>query len=88
MTQFLRKSQRVATFVKPFRVSGLDGVQPPGSYSVELEEELIDGLSFPAYRRVSAVLLVPGPPGSGILVQAVTVSGAELDEIERIDALP
>lgn len=85
---FDRKSQRTITFLKPFQLSGVDGVQPPGAYNVEIEEELIEGLSFPAYRRVLTVILLPGPPGSGILVQAVTVNGDELDEAERLDALP
>lgn len=85
---FERKSQRTVTFVKPFQLSSVEGVQPPGAYSVEIEEELIEGLSFPAYRRVLTVILLPGPSGSGILVQAVTVNGDELDEAERLDALP
>ncbi|MFD1623383.1 hypothetical protein [Azospirillum griseum] len=84
----VRRSQRTITFSKPFHLTGLDAVQPPGVYSVEIEEELIEGLSFPAYRRVSTVILLPGPPASGILMQAVAVSGAELEDAERLDALP
>ena len=41
------------------RCAAIDGVQPPGTYTVETEEELIEGLSFPAYRRKATVMLLP-----------------------------
>src|SRR5215218_5518333 len=34
------------------QIGGVDGVQPAGSYIVWIEEEVLDGLSFLAYRRV------------------------------------
>jgi len=85
---FTRSSRKTVTFTRPFTLTGLDGPQPPGRYEVEMEEELIEGLSFPAYHRVLTVILLPGPPGSSVLVQAVTVNGDELDEAERRDAAP
>ena len=39
---------------------------PAGVYVIETEEELVHGLSFPVYRRVSTTLRVdriPGRPG-------------------------
>jgi hypothetical protein len=36
---------------QPKSLSGFDGEQPAGPYSVETDEELLDGVSFPAYRR-------------------------------------
>jgi hypothetical protein len=30
------------------------------------DEELIEGLSFPAYRRVSTAIFVPAPSGSAV----------------------
>ncbi|MGQ7794566.1 hypothetical protein ACUN0C_19350 [Faunimonas sp. B44] len=47
------------TFHRPFSIKGLDGVLPPGTYTVETEEELLDQLSFTAYRRVAASIRVP-----------------------------
>lgn len=83
-----RNSRKTVTFTRPFTLSNLDGPQPPGTYEVEMEEELVEGLSFPVYHRVLTVILLPGPPGSSVLVQAVTVSGDELDEAQRRDAAP
>jgi hypothetical protein len=47
-------------------VDGFEQELPAGDYVIETEEELIQGLSFPAYRRVSTTLHVdriPGRPG-------------------------
>ena len=54
------------TFARPFVIDGFAQELPAGDYVVETEEELIQGLSFPAYRRVSTTLHVdriPGRPG-------------------------
>jgi hypothetical protein len=39
---------------------GADRMVPAGDYRVVTDEELIEGLSFPAYRRVSTVVFLPG----------------------------
>jgi len=44
-------------------VDTADGVRPAGTYTVETDEELIEGLSFPAYRRVATVMLLPSGAG-------------------------
>ena len=54
-----RTHSRPVTFLRSFTLRGVDGVQPPGTYTVETEEELIEGLSFPAYRRKATVMLLP-----------------------------
>lgn len=48
------------TFARPFMLSGLDGVQPAGTYTIETDEELIQSLSFTAYRRTATWLRLPG----------------------------
>jgi hypothetical protein len=61
-----RTSDATVTFKRPFVIDGFEQELPPGDYVVETEEELIQGLSFPAYRRVSTTLRVdriPGRPG-------------------------
>ena len=47
-------------------IDGFEQELPAGDYVIETEEELIEGLSFPAYRRLSTTLHVdriPGRPG-------------------------
>jgi hypothetical protein len=61
-----RTSDETVTFYGPFVIDGFAQELPAGDYVVETEEELIEGLSFPAYRRVSTTLHVdkiPGRPG-------------------------
>ena len=54
-----RTHGRTVIFLRPFTLRGVDGVQPPGTYTVETEEELIEGLFFPAYRPKATVMLLP-----------------------------
>ncbi|MFE0753469.1 hypothetical protein ACFW16_05940 [Inquilinus sp. NPDC058860] len=74
----LRTSSRTVTFVRPFTLSGIDGPQPPGTYTVETDEEQVDGSSPPVHRRIATMIRLPGRPGSGELVQVVTVDPEEL----------
>ena len=43
----------------PVALDGVDGILPAGSYTIETEEELIEMLSFEAYRRVSTTISLP-----------------------------
>ena len=89
----LRTHRETLTFVHPFTLSGVEDVQAPGIYTVQTDEELIEGLSFLAYRRVATVIFLPlrhGGPGS---LQAITVDPRELAEAlardgARADQLP
>jgi hypothetical protein len=53
-------------------------MQPAGTYTIEAEDEQIEGLSFIAYRRIRTTLLLPGKPGAQILTEAVPIEPAEL----------
>jgi hypothetical protein len=74
-----RSSSRTVVFTHPFCLSAFDTPQPSGSYVVETDEELIQELSFPAYRRTGVWLRLPPPPGSGALDRVVNIDPAELD---------
>jgi hypothetical protein len=52
----IRTDQRTVTFAKPFHIHGIDGVQPPGPYRVDTDEESIDDLSFLAWRRTATMI--------------------------------
>jgi hypothetical protein len=79
-----RTSRKTVTFARPFSLRGIDGVQPAGSYTVETEEELIEGLSFPVYRRVETVIFLPSRPGG--TDQVATVDPRELEAALARDA--
>ncbi|WP_246337246.1 hypothetical protein [Azospirillum oleiclasticum] len=65
---------------RPFTVQGLEEKQPPGTYVVETDEELIESLSFPVYRRTATWIRLPRHPGSPGLAQTALVDPDELDE--------
>ena len=57
----IRTSRKTVTFGNPFSLAGVDRVLPAGKYEVVTDEELIEGLSFPVYRRVATMMTVPTP---------------------------
>jgi len=63
-------------FSKPFLLKGVDRILPAGSYRVVTDEELIEGLSFPAYRRVSTMIFVPGVSGGS--TEMITIDPLDL----------
>ena len=71
-----RTREQTWTFNKAFMLKGVDRLLPPGSYRVMTDEELIEGLSFPVYRRVATMMFVPGRNGSSF--EMVTIEPAEL----------
>jgi hypothetical protein len=80
----LRRSRdHTWTFDKAFVLNGVDRLLPAGSYRVVTDEELIEGLSFPAYRRVATMMFVPGPSGSSL--EMVTIEPAELQAAHERD---
>jgi hypothetical protein len=66
----MRTTEKTITFHRPFCLKGVDRLLPPADYRVVTDEELIEGLSFAAYRRVSTMIFVPAPSGSGELEAA------------------
>ncbi|MGG5808265.1 hypothetical protein [Falsiroseomonas sp. CW058] len=73
-----RSHRTTVVFRRPFMLAGFDRPQPAGTYDVETEEELLEGLSFPAYRRVATVM-TPRARQPGALLQALAVDPGELD---------
>lgn len=71
-----RVTSRTVIFGRPFLLDEADGEQPPGIYTVETEEELLESVSFPAYRRVSTVVHCRAPGG---VTRFVTVDPTVLD---------
>jgi hypothetical protein len=81
----MRTSRKAVTFRRPFSLSGIDEVQPAGTYTVETNEEQIEGLSFPSWRRTATVLLLRQP--SGGISQDVEIDPLELEAVQDSDAL-
>jgi hypothetical protein len=68
-----RTVRESVTFDRPFRVDGTNHQQPAGTYTIETIEELIEGLSFLAYRRVATSIVLPLPSGGAASYQLVPI---------------
>ena len=67
----IRTSSKTVTFRRRFWLKGVDHWLPAADYRVVTDEELIEGLSFPAYHRVSTAIFVPAPTGSAVEMVAI-----------------
>jgi len=54
-----RSRRETVHFKHSFRIKGVDRLLPPGPYEVITDEEMIEGLSFPCFRRVGTLMMVP-----------------------------
>lgn len=82
----LRTTSRTITFRRPFSLAGLEESHPAGTYTIQTDEEPIEGLSFLAYRRAATVILLPlGQDGPGSF-QAISVTPEALDAAQARDA--
>ncbi|GLS29383.1 hypothetical protein SAMN04488498_13822 [Mesorhizobium albiziae] len=81
-----RTKRTTATFTAPFALSGLDEIQPPGDYAIDEDEELIDGLSWLAYRRVATFIHLPAISSTDrVKSQLVAIDHSELEAAMRQD---
>jgi len=53
-----RTTSKLVTFRRSFTLSGLDGVQSPGIYTVRMEEEMLDTLSFTGWRQTGCIIVL------------------------------
>ena len=84
----MRTVHETITFERPFSLSSVDEVQPAGTYTVVVDEELIEGLSFLACRRVATTIYLPVRPGAAGSIQAVRVDPGELQLAQWSRPLP
>ena len=83
-----RTSKKTVIFRRPFVLGGFDEGLPAGAYSVETDEELLEGISFPAYRRVLTVIHLQAKSGHPGLTRALTIDPNELDAALERDRAP
>ncbi len=76
----MRSTRSTVTFANPFTLPGYSGVLPAGDYDVLVEEELLQGLSFEAYRRTATYLTVRGRGGHAGRSELRAISDSDLKE--------
>ena len=82
----IRTTHKTVKFSHPVSIEGVGRVLPAGSYEVVTDEELIEGLSFPVYRRVSTMILAP-TQSSVPSVEMLTIDPHDLAAAMKRDTL-
>jgi hypothetical protein len=71
-----RTSSKTVTFAHPFLLKGVDRILGAGDYRVVTDEERIEELSFPVYRRVATMIFVPAASAHASSVEMVAIDPA------------
>ncbi len=74
------------SFARPFLLKGVDRVLAAGQYKVITDEELIEELSFPVYRRVATMIFVPAESQNSSSVEMVAIDPRDLQDAQDRDA--
>ena len=82
----IRTSSKTVSFARPFLLKGIDRVLAAGQYKVVTDEELIEELSFPVYRRIATMIFVPADSQNSSSVEMVTIDPRDLQEAQDRDA--
>lgn len=83
----MRTRRETVVFKRPFRISGVDHVVGAGSYTVVTDEELIEGLSFTAIRRLATTITIPAGTNSSAM-ETIPIDPGDLAKAQRADSLP
>ena len=84
-----RTKRMTLRFLHPFSLKDINRQLPPGNYEVVSDEELIEELSFPVYRRVATLIFVPGEVYRKSSIEMVNVDPEELKAAHQRDqAMP
>jgi hypothetical protein len=79
------RTKRVTlTFQHPFALKSVDRLLTAGDYEVVTDEELIEDLSFPVYRRVATMIMLPTDVRRSS-IEMVTVDPADLAAAHKLD---
>jgi hypothetical protein len=81
----IRTTRKIVKFSNPFTMEGVGRVLPAGNYEVVTDEELIEGLSFPVYRRVATMMLAPTQTSHSI--EMLTIDPRDLAAAVERDTL-
>ena len=80
-----RTTHSIAHFAAPF-VLGLEGLLPAGDYDIDHDEELIEGMSRAAWRRVATFIHLPARAVRNVTTsQLVAIDHLELETALKRD---
>ncbi|HKS19385.1 MAG TPA: hypothetical protein VJS63_09280 [Bradyrhizobium sp.] len=81
-----RSRRETVHFKHAFRIRGVDRPLPAGAYEVVTDEEMIEGLSFPCFRRVATLMMIPGAAPRQSAMEMISINSIDLADAQREDA--
>jgi uncharacterized Zn-finger protein len=81
-------TRRIVTFARPFSLAGFHGSQPAGRYSVEIDDSLMEGMTYASYREMATMVRVDAERGDGAARQVAVIDPKELQKALVADAVP
>jgi hypothetical protein len=84
MTTRSRREQII--FRHSFRIKGIERELAAGIYEVVTDDEMIEGLSFPCFRRLATMIMVPGASPHGSSIEMISISPLDLSDARDTDA--
>lgn len=82
-----RSRRETVTFKHPARIKGIERMLPAGAYEVVTDEEMIEGLSFPSFRRIATMIMVPGAPPHHRSMEMIAIGSVDLADAQHRDAV-
>ena len=74
----IRTARKIVKLSNPFTIEGVGRVLPAGDFEVVTDGELIEGISFPIYRRVATVMLALTPSSQAPSIEMLTIDPGDL----------
>jgi len=75
----------MVTFSNDFMIGDSQRELPPGTYEILVEEDLIQGISFEAYRRTATYLIIRGRGSNAGQTTMQVITQEELDHVIACD---
>lgn len=75
----IRTTSKTVFFTHPFKIGCWEEVQPAGSYQVDTDEELIEGLSFVAYKKILTIIHLHSKNKQKAMTRALTIRAKDLE---------
>jgi hypothetical protein len=82
----MRTTKETVTFARPFRLGELSEQFPAGRYSIETDEELLEGVSFPVYRRTATMMQLIADPRRRGTTEFAMIDPRQLEAALAADA--
>jgi hypothetical protein len=83
----MRSRRETVTFRHPLRIKGIERQLQAGAYEVVTDEELIEGLSFPCFRRVATMIMVPAAAPHQSSTEMISISPVDLADAQQADGV-